>query len=181
MRLDRHGQPRKAGMIECSTIESRMQSVTKRQIVASSRPFMHSLLLLHHHVLARRRWRIFTPLCMLTFLRTHRRGRILTRSILRLASTPPPRPQEPIDPFILPHAEITAPRRARRRDLLDLRSGWTDDGDRGVVDGEVFVLLEGISKGGETVVDQRGQVGYGSRNGSAGIGHSRIRFCSQSD
>jgi hypothetical protein len=44
-----------------------------------------------------------------------------------------------------------------------------DDGDRGVCNGEVFVLLEGIGECRETVVDQRREVGYGLKVGYRGV------------
>jgi hypothetical protein len=43
--------------------------------------------------------------------------------------------------------------------VLDVSRRLTDDSDRGVGDGEVFILLERVGQSGETVVDQSGQVG----------------------
>jgi hypothetical protein len=79
------------------------------------------------------------------------------RTVFRLAPAPPPSPQELVHIVVLPHPEKPALGRARGRHVLDRRVGGADDGDGGVGDGEVLVLLERIGESGQTVVDELGE------------------------
>jgi hypothetical protein len=45
------------------------------------------------------------------------------------------------------------------REVLDVSRRLTDDGDRGVGNGKVFILLKRVGESGETVVDQSGEIG----------------------
>jgi hypothetical protein len=88
---------------------------------------------------------------------TLRLGLFLLRTVFRLAPAPPPSPQELVHIVVLPHSEEPALRRARGRHVLDRRVGGADNGDGGVGNGEVLVLLERVGESGQAVVDELGE------------------------
>ena len=56
--------------------------------------------------------------------------------------------------LVLPDPEVASLGRAGRAEVLNISRCRTDDGDGGVLDGEVFVLLQCVVKRVQAVVDQ---------------------------